>query len=128
MSPREVVWQPRIHVAGDRIFEALGRDPDDFVRLGAQLNGRADDRRIAAKARAPERVAQHHAARAGFVVAIESRAAQRARSERVEVVARDPQHAEPLRLPVLDEVEAGLGVVGERRDVLERSRMIAKRT
>ena len=47
-------------------------------------------------------------------------------SKRVKVVARDPQHAEPLSPPVPDEVAPGFAVVGERRDGFEGCRVIAK--
>ncbi len=133
--PREIVRKPRVHGAGNRIFESLGRDARYLVRFTAQLNGGTDDRRIAGKTRAPEPVAQHDAARSdrrtsprsNFVAPFETGSAQRARPQRVKVVARDAQHAEPLSPSVPDEIQPGFAVVGERSDGLERTRLIAER-
>ena len=63
---------------------------------------------------------------ARFVVTVESSPPQRAHSKRREVAARHGEHAEPLSLPVPDEVKANVGVRVDRRDVLERSRVIAQ--
>ena len=103
---REGVWEPRIHFAGDRIVEARRRNSRHLVWLRAQLNGRADDRRVAAKARPPDRSLSTTRRVPTSSSRSNPAAAQRTRSQRAEVVARDLQHAEPLGLPVPDQVEA----------------------
>ena len=76
--------------------------------------------------RAREGVAEDHPSSADFVTTVESRTAQRAGSEGLEVIARDRQHAEPLAPSIPDEVVPGLGVVVEGRHHFKRRRVIAK--
>ena len=105
---REVIWEPRIHVANNRILGARGRDSHHFVRFSVQMNGRANDQRIAVEARSPEPIAQYHAASANLVGKAESRTAQRARLERPEIVVRHLQHTKSLSDSTLDQVESCL--------------------
>ena len=72
--PGESVRDPRRDIRGNRILEAGRRDARHFIGFGAQSNRGADDRRVAAEVRSPDRVTEHDTARAGLVVAVEAAA------------------------------------------------------
>ena len=76
---------------------------------------------------APDGVAEHHAlgAFACLVVAVEAAAERQRRAQRLEVAARHPQDPQPLGAALVTRIDACFRVVVQRREILERSGVLA---
>jgi hypothetical protein len=136
----EVVRQPYVHRADERIFKARGGDPSHFVGFGTQSNRRADYRRIAVEPSTPHCVAEHQAARtearphivvtwrSSFVFDLESTSVERLGAEGTEIIARDQQDAQALRVAAVGDVESQIVSSMPGAHVHERRRLVAQRS